>query len=257
MDFAGKRFWVTGASSGIGAGLARALGAEGATVILSGRNRAGLEAVAADVPHHELLPFEATDYDALPGVVAAAGHVDCLVNNAGIGARSPAAETAFEVYKRVMEVDFFAPLRLTQLVLPAMRARRSGHIAAVGSLSGKFGNPGATAYCSAKFALTGFMESLRSEVVHDGVQVTVIAPGFVRTEISRHSLKGDGTAHNAEPADRGISADEAAQQILAGLRAGKREIPVGGGPEMAVLELMRRDPEAVYDLMAQMGKPAA
>ncbi len=263
MEFAGKTVWITGASSGIGRGLALALAAEGARLILSGRNEAALAEVAVACPGSAILAFDATDLEALPAIVARAeavtGQIDLLVNNAGIGARGLARDVQFEVYQKIMEVDFFAPLRLTQLVLPAMRARGSGHIAAVSSLSGKFGNPGATAYCAAKFALTGFFDALRSEVAHEGINITVITPGFVKTAIATTSLGPDGKAHGAPNAavDRGIDTDEAAQQIIAGFKAGQREIPVGRGPEMAILDMLKASPDQVFDLMAGMGAQMA
>ena len=263
MEIAGKTIWITGASSGIGRALALALAAEGAVLILSGRNETALAEVSAVCPGSTVIAFDATDLDALPAMVSKAqavtGHIDMLVNNAGIGARGLARDTQFDVYRRVMEIDYFAPLRLTQLVLPAMRACGSGHLAVVSSISGKFGNPGATAYCSAKFALIGYFDALRSEVAHEGIAVTVITPGFVKTAIALHSLDANGNPHGApsSPIDRGITADEAAQQIVAGFRAGTREIPVGRGPEMAALELVRSNPEQLFDMMAAMGAQMA
>ena len=258
MSFAGQRVWITGASSGIGAGLARAFGAKGATVILSGRNRDALAAVAADVPSHQILTFEATDHDALPAIVQEAGPVDILINNAGISQRSLAEDTAFEVYRTIMEVDFFAPVHLTKLVLPQMLARGSGHVAAVASVAGKVGSPQRTGYCAAKHAVMGFFDALRSEVEHRGVNVTTIVPGFVKTEIGARALTADGSVKGAgeDDVDAGISADEAGRIILAGFEAGRREIEVGadGGAEMALLGLKRQDPERLFDLMSQMGE---
>ena len=259
MELAGKTAWITGASSGIGRALALALAREGARLILSGRNEAALAEVAAACPGSCVLAFDATDLDALPGIVARAeaiaGQIDLLVNNAGIGARGMAHDTQFDVYRRVMEIDYFAPLRLTQLVLPAMRERGAGQLAVVSSISGKFGNPGASAYCSAKFAIIGYFDALRSEVSHEGIGVTVITPGFVKTNIALHSLDAAGRPHGAPSSavDRGISAEDAADQIVAGFKAGMREIPVGRGPEMAALELVRSNPEQLFDMIAGMG----
>jgi short-subunit dehydrogenase len=261
MEFAGKTVWITGASSGIGRALALALAGEGARLILSGRNEAALAEVAAACPGSAVLAFDATDLDSLPGVVARAeamnGSIDLLVNNAGIAQRSFVAGTDMAVYRALMETNFFAPVRLTQLVLPAMRARGSGHIAAVASLSGKFGNPSASGYCAAKHAVMGFFDSLRSEVAHEGIAVTVIVPGFVRTAISMRALDGQGKPINGAQPDRGITADESAQMIIAGFKAGMREIPVGRGPEMALLELKRSNPDQVFDMMAGMGAQMA
>ncbi|MGL6042297.1 MAG: SDR family NAD(P)-dependent oxidoreductase [Sandaracinobacteroides sp.] len=257
MEFAGKRIWVTGASSGIGAGLARAFGRAGATVILSGRNREALAAVAADVPLNVVLPFEATASDLLPAIVDHAGPIDLLVNNAGISQRSLAEDTAIEVYRTIMEVDFFAPVQLTKLVLPQMLARGSGHVAVVASVAGKVGSPQRTGYCAAKHAVMGFFDALRTEVSARGVQVTTIVPGFVRTEIGARALTGDGAVKGAgdDDVDAGISAEAAAAIILDGLARGVREIAVGGGgPEMALLELKRNEPDRLLDLMGQMGE---
>jgi short-subunit dehydrogenase len=257
MDFSGQRIWITGASSGIGAGMARAFGQAGATVILSGRNREALAAVAADVPANVVLPFEATDLELLPAIVDHAGPVDLLVNNAGISQRSLAEDTALDVYRTIMEVDFFAPVALTKLVLPQMLARGSGHVAVVASVAGKVGSPQRTGYCAAKHAVMGFFDALRTEVAGRGVRVTTIVPGFVRTEIGARALTADGTVKGAgeDDVDAGITADAAAAIVLDGFRQGLREIPVGGGgPEMALLDLKRQDPERLLDLMGQMGE---
>ncbi|OYU14220.1 MAG: short chain dehydrogenase [Alphaproteobacteria bacterium PA4] len=262
MNLDGKTIWMTGASSGIGRALAIAMAAAGARLILSGRNESALADVAAACPGSHVLPFDVTDLDALPGIVAAAeavsGRIDMLVNNAGIAQRSLVRDTDFQVYRTFMEVDYFAPLRLTQLVLPAMRARGDGHIVAVASLSGRFGNPSASAYCGAKFALIGFFEALRSEVAHEGLKVTVITPGFIRTEIAGRALDGNGKPiAPGTIGERGISPEECAVDILAGLAAGKREIAVGRGPEMALLDLNRSNPDQVFDMMASLGEAIA
>jgi dehydrogenase/reductase SDR family protein 7B len=257
MTFEGKRVWITGASSGIGAGMARAFGGAGATVILSGRNEAALLEVASGIQSSVVLPFDVTDRAILPAVVDHAGPVDILINNAGISQRGLCEDTVMDVYRTIMEVDFFAPVELTKLVLPAMLARGSGHVAVTASVAGKVGSPQRTGYSAAKHAVMGFFDSLRTEVEHRGVKVTTIVPGFVRTEIGARALTADGSVKGAgeDDVDAGISADEAGRIILAGFEAGTREIPVGGnGPEMALLGLKRQDPEQLFDLMGQMGR---
>ena len=264
MDFTGKSIWITGASSGIGAGLATAFAREGARLVLSGRRRDALEEVAGRCQTAvQLLPFEATDMAALHAIVKEAerltGGIDILVNNAGISQRSLARDTAFDVYRKIMEVDYFAPVYLTQLVMPAMRARGSGHMVMIASLAGKFGSPMRTAYSSAKFAVIGYSDALRAETAHEGIGVTVVTPGFVKTEIARHALTADGSerGRSDDNIDAGITPDEAAEQIITGMKAGRREIPVGRGPEMAMVDLLRTDPERVFDMMAATGKAIA
>ncbi|MCA3255179.1 MAG: SDR family NAD(P)-dependent oxidoreductase [Alphaproteobacteria bacterium] len=263
MNLEGQTVWITGASSGIGEALAVAASAAGAAVILSGRREAELRRVADGLSGDSLvLPFDATDYDALPAIVARAegwrGRVDMLVNNAGISQRSLGIETKFEVYRELMEVDFFAPLRLTQLVLPAMIARKGGHLVAISSVAGKAGSPLRTGYCAAKHAVVGYFDALRAEIAKYGVSVTVVTPGFVRTAIAKHALTADGSArgYSDENIDAGISPAEAAQQIMDGLAAGQREIPVGkaGSPEMLLLDLKRQNPDGLFDIMANMAK---
>lgn len=262
MDFTGKTVWITGASSGIGAGLATGFARAGARLVLSGRRMEALQDVAgrcqADVV---LLPFEATDLDALPDIVAEAerrtGGIDILVNNAGISQRSLALDTDFDVYRRVMEVDFFAPLRLTQLVLPGMVARRSGAIVNIASVAGKVGSPLRTGYCAAKHALVGYSDALRAEIAQYGLTVHVVTPGFVATQIATNALTGDGAAKGHDPDDpvnAGISTDEAATQIIDALANDTPEIPVGrpGAPEMQLLKFPRENPVPLYDIMAGM-----
>ncbi|BBE35981.1 SDR family oxidoreductase [Sphingosinicella microcystinivorans] len=259
MELTGKTVWITGASSGIGAALAEAFGKAGARIILSGRREAALADVARRLENEWfVLPFEATDYAALPGIVDRAwawrGAIDILVNNAGISQRSMALDTDFDVYRQIMEVDFFAPLRLTQFVLPKMVARGQGHVIQIASVAGKIGAPMRTGYCAAKHALVGFSDALRAEVAQHGIGVTVVTPGFVQTNIAENALDGHGKRFGPkeDPVGQGISAAEAADEILAGLRAGKPEVPVGRGLEMQALWLKRLSPRYVFRRVAKM-----
>ena len=252
MTFAGQAAWITGASSGIGAALARGLAGQGARLVLSGRNVAALEAVAADCGDTLLLPFESTDYAALGPAVAQAwqwsGGIDLLVNNAGISQRSLAAETSFAVYERVIGVDLLAPIALTQALLPQMLARGSGRIAMISSIAGKVGVPMRTAYCAAKFGLAGYGDALRAEVGHLGLQVHNIYPGSVRTDVSRNALSADGERRGVSDKviDNGIEPAVAVAQMLDEMLAGSREIIVAEGAEKAMGEA-RRTPAALLD----------
>ena len=169
MSFASRVVWITGASSGIGEALARAMLAQGAEVILSGRRADALQALAAVAPERTLvLPFETTDYDRLPALVEQAwgwrGRIDLLINNAGISQRSLALDTSLQVYRQLMEVDYLAPVALTQLLLPRLVEQGSGQLAVVSSVAGKLGAPLRTGYCGAKHAVVGYFEALRAEV---------------------------------------------------------------------------------------------
>jgi short-subunit dehydrogenase len=265
MAFAGETAFVTGASSGIGEALAVALSKRGARVILSGRREGELRRVAGACKGETLiLPFEATDYEALPAIVDTAlawkGGVDLLVNNAGVSQRSLAVDTEFDVYRRIMEVDFFAPVRLTQLVLPAMIARGSGRIVIISSVAGKLGAPLRTAYCAAKHACLGYFDALRAEIeAAYGVGVSVVTPGSVATDVARNALTGDGRVRGRsdENIDNGMAPETAAAIILDGVAAGEREIPVAEGMERAALNLRRENPEVLFAMLAEAGKRLA
>ena len=256
MTFAGQTAWITGASSGIGAALARGLAKQGARVVLSGRNLAALEAVAADCGQVLLLPFETTDNAAIAPAVAKAwdwasassGGIDLLVNNAGISQRSLAQETAFDVYEKIVAVDLLAPIALTQELLPRMIARGSGRIAMISSIAGKVGVPMRTAYCAAKFGLAGYGDALRAEVAHLGLQVHNIYPGSVATDVSRNALTADGSRRGVSDKviDNGIPPDVAVAQMIEEMLAGQREIIVADGAEKAMGEA-RRTPDALLD----------
>lgn len=252
-------WWITGASSGIGAALARALGARGARLILSGRNVAALEAVAADCATETLvLPFEATDYAALPALAEQAwawrGRVDGLVNNAGISQRSLAAETDFSVYERIVAVDLLAPIALTQQLLPRMIGVGGGQIIAISSVAGIAGVPLRSAYSAAKHGIIGYHDAVRAENEHLGLKVLVVAPGSVRTNVSRNALNADGSVRGESDAaiDNGLSPDDTAAQILAAVDAGKRELVVAVGAEAMIAELRRSDPDALFQRMNAM-----
>lgn len=252
-------WWVTGASSGIGAALARGLAARGARLILSGRNVAALEAVAKDVgPGTMILPFEATDYAAIPGLVEQAwnwcGRVDGLINNAGISQRSLAIETDFPVYEKIIAVDLLAPIALTQALLPRMVAAGGGQIIAISSVAGIAGVPLRSAYSAAKHGLIGYHDAVRAENEHLGLKVLVVAPGSVRTNVSRNALAADGSVRGESDAaiENGLAPDDAAARILSAVNAGTRELVVAEGMEAALADMRRKEPDALFDRMSAM-----
>jgi len=265
MSFASKVVWITGASSGIGEALANALLAQGADVILSGRRGEALQAVAALAPERALvLPFETTDYERLPELVEQAwnwrGRIDLLINNAGISQRSLALDTSFDVYRQLIEVDYLAPLALTQHVLPRMVEQGGGQLAIVSSVAGKVGTALRTGYCGAKHAVVGYFEGLRAEVEQAyGIGVSVILPGSVRTAIAHNALQGSGAARGRSDTnidngiDNGIDPVAAAHTILEGLSARQHDIVVAEGMELGALQLRAADPAKLFSITAKEG----
>ncbi|MEE4317194.1 MAG: SDR family NAD(P)-dependent oxidoreductase [Erythrobacter sp.] len=257
MDYSGKVAWITGASSGIGAALARELAARGAHVVLSGRDAARLAEVASACGETLILPFDVRDEAALAEATAKAiawkGGVDIAFANAGISQRSRALNTSMQVYRDIIEVDLLAQIAFTQGLIGHMVQRGSGALGFISSIAGKVGVPMRTAYCAAKFGLAGYADALRGELSQTGVSVHTIYPGSVATGVSRNALTGDGSKRGkSDPAiDNGIPADVAARQMLDEIAAGTREIIVAEGGEKAMGEL-RRTPDALFDQVANM-----
>lgn len=256
--FKQRCWWITGASSGIGAALARALSARGAGVILSGRNVAALEAVARDCPDSLLLPFEATDFDEIPAIADRAwswkGRIDGLVNNAGVSQRSLAIDTAFAVYEKMIAIDLLGPIALTQALLPKMVKAGGGRIVAIASVAGLAGIPLRTAYCAAKHGLVGYHDAVRAENEHHGIKVHVIAPGSIKTDISRNALTADGSkrGESDKAIENGMPPNEVAGEILKAVESDKRELILAKGAEYEIPVLRRKDPDALFDRMSAM-----
>lgn len=257
MDYEGKVAWITGASSGIGASLARGFAARGGHVVLSGRDEARLAQVAGDCGEALVLPFDVRDEAALAEATRKAigwkGHVDLAVANAGISQRGRALKTNMQVYRDIIEIDLIAQIAFSQGIIGHMATRGSGALAFISSIAGKVGVPMRTAYCAAKFGLAGYADALRGELTVNGVNVHVIYPGSVATNVSRNALNADGTPRGVsdQAIDNGINADEAAKTMLDGMARGEREIIVAEGFELAMGD-MRRTPDALFDQVAAM-----
>lgn len=258
MSFEGQVAWITGASSGIGAALARELAARGAHVALSGRDEARLRAVAADLGSDTLmLPFDVRDEAALADATGQAigwkGGVDIAVANAGISQRSAAVDTAMQVYREIIEVDLIAQIAFAQGLIGHMSERGSGRLAFISSIAGKVGVPMRTAYCAAKFGLAGYADALRAELSQSGVEVHCIYPGSIRTDVSRNALTADGSARGKsdKAIDEGIDPADAAKTMVDAMELNQREIVVARGMEEAMGEA-RRTPDQLFDQVAGM-----
>ncbi len=185
----GKSALVTGASGGIGAGIARALHAQGAKVALSGTRRDALEALAAELGDRAAVcPADLREPGAADALIAAAeaacGPLAILVNNAGLTKDGLAMRMKDEDWAMVLDVDLAAPFRLARATLRGMLKRRAGRIIGIGSVVGTTGNPGQANYAAAKAGLVGMSKALAQEVGSRGITVNVIAPGFIETPMT-------------------------------------------------------------------------
>lgn len=250
--------WVTGASSGIGEAVALAFARRGARVVLSARRKEELERVAAACAPSPVLvlPLDLTRPDSFDAATAAVmarfGRIDVMVHNGGISQRSRVRDTQMEVHRRVMEVNYFGYVGLTRAVLPHMQSARSGQFVVISSVMGKIGTPMRSAYAASKHALHGFFDCLRAEVADDGVGVTVICPGYIRTQITMNALTAEGEKLGEMGQDiaAGLPADQAAAQILDAVEARASEAFVGKfGKERLSLVLQRVAPRLLERLV--------
>lgn len=261
--FENKAVWITGASSGIGAALAEAFAREGARLILSARREDELRQVASRCGGGEylVLPLDLAQPDTFPPLVEAAqkrfGRVDLVVHNGGISQRALIKDTRLDVDRRIMEINYFGAIALTKAVLPAMLAARSGHFVVISSVMGKIGTPQRSAYAASKHALHGFFDCLRAEVTDSGLQVTLICPGYIRTEVSKNALTGDGSPTNQTGVDvaEGYPADLTARQILDAVHAGKSEVYVGAPGKERLALLLKRFVPGVLETIVRKAAP--
>jgi uncharacterized protein len=213
---------LTGATGGIGQAVARALAAEGARVLLSGRRAALLEEVRARLGEGaECLPADLAERGAAAELAERAGAVDVLVANAALPASGRLDDFAPEEIDRALDVNLRAPVQLTRALLPAMLDRGRGHVVLVSSLSGKVASIGSAVYSATKFGLRGFAAGLREDLHGSGVGVTVVYPGFVSeagmfAEAGVRLPRWVGT----------VTPDQVAEAVVRGIERERAEIDV-------------------------------
>lgn len=260
--FDGRVVWITGASSGIGEALAEAFAREGAQLILSARRRAELERVAARCGGDPMVvPLDLERPESFGPLVETVHRrfprIDIVVHNGGISQRALAKDTDLEVDQRIMAVNYLGTVGLTKALLPSMLKARSGHLVVVTSVMGKIGTPQRSAYAASKHALHGFFDCLRAEVSSEGLDVTLICPGFVRTNIATNALTGDGSPRSRSDDDVGAGhpPDLTARQILDAVSKKKSEAYVGAiGKELLAL-LMKRAAPRILERMVRGAAP--
>lgn len=260
-QFKDKTIWLTGASSGIGLALARELAPLGCRLILTARRAEVLEQVRASLVNaeqHLCLPLDLSQ----PEQSAASAatwlaeqnlNVDVLINNAGVSQRSKVLDTDLSVYRQLMEIDYFAVVALTKLVLPAMVERQQGQIVTVSSVAGKIGTKLRSGYAGAKYGVLGFMDSLRAEVSGSGVVCTSLLPGFINTPVAHNSLTGDGSALGTADPDNagGMSAEACARAMVKAIATKQDEVVIGEGLSKLAPIIQRLSPALVRRMMAK------
>lgn len=224
---------ITGASGGIGEALAKKFSSEGSIVVIAARQIEKLEtlkmeleaagakvlAVACDVSK------ESDCKNLIDQTIKAFGKIDVLINNAGISMRALFNDLDLDVIKKVMDINFWGALFATKFALPHL-LKSKGSVVGVSSIAGKKGLPGRTGYSASKFALEGFLETLRTENIKNDLHVLVACPGFTASNIRKSSLSKDGSSQGESPRteNKMMSPDEVADHIYLATLKRKRDL---------------------------------
>ncbi len=261
MNFKNKTVWITGASSGIGKAFAIAFSSYGANLILSSRNEDKLLEVkeaCKDSKKVAVLTLDLADHDSFNAKVEQAigffDGVDILINNGGISQRSFAIDTQLSVDKQIFNVNYFGTIALTKSILPHFVLRKSGQIVVISSIMGKLGTPLRTAYAGSKHALQGFFDSLRAEVYDHNIDVTIICPGYINTEVSNNALTADGSKYNIndEGNANGMQPLVFANKAIKAIYKKKQEIIIAGFKETAAVYLKRFSPSILSKIVRKV-----
>ena len=229
---------ITGASSGIGLAAARAFAHKGAKVVMAARRLDKLLEIDKELSSITEILSVKTDVSSesdcknlIEQAIARFGRVDILVNNAGISMRAMFKDLDLSVIKRLMDVNFWGTVYCTKYALPHI-LKRHGSIVGVISIAGFKGLPARTGYSSSKFAIYGFLDTLRVEHLKDDLHVMIFAPGFTASNIREEALVSDGSRQGETPRDEAsmMTADECARHLIKGIEKRKAQIvltPVG------------------------------
>jgi short-subunit dehydrogenase len=258
-----KTVWITGASSGIGEALAQVCAKEGARLVLTARREDELKRVAAltGLADKDILILPAdlylfTQAESLARqIIDRFGSIDVLFNNAGISSRALAMESSIEIDRKVMDLDYFSVIALTKAVLPQMVKQKSGHIVVTSSVVGKIGTPLRSAYSAAKHALHGFFDSVRQEIIDDGINITIVCPGYIRTDVSVNAITPSGEKFNkmSRNQQKGIDPLVMASKMVKAVYRNKREL-IYGGKEIIGIYLGRFAPGLLNHYLHMMHK---
>ena len=263
--FEGKVVWITGSSSGLGEALALECAKEKAKLVISARRESELQRVKKDCAKFIseenilILPLDVSELSdpnaEVQKVIQKFGRIDILVNNAGVVQRSYVIDTPIELERKMMEVNYFGPVVLSKAVLPGMRKQGSGHILAVSSVMGKMGFPGRSTYSAAKHALHGYFETLRIEEKKNGIEVHIICPGYIKTNVSLNAVTADGKIYGKmdKGQERGMDPNVAARKVMRAICNNRFET-FFGGKELIAITLKRLLPSLFYRLILLSGK---
>lgn len=254
---------ITGGSSGIGKALAVEFGSKGSKIVITGRNLVELDKTVDELRAKgiSIIGFQADvskeedNQKMADFAIQSYGTIDVLINNAGITMRALFEDVDLDVVKKVMDINFYGVLYATKYCLPEIKKNR-GSIIGISSIAGFRGLPGRTGYSASKFALNGFLEVLRTELLKTGVHVLTACPGFTASNIRKRALTKNGSAQSESPRneEKMMSAEECAHHIYNATVARKRMLVLTSQGKLAVL-LNKLLPgfadKMVYNVMAK------
>lgn len=254
---------ITGASSGIGKALAETFGKAGAKIVITGRNAANLQEASRllssqgieNLPIVADVSIEADNQRMAEETIRHYGQIDVLINNAGISMRSLFEDVELEVIRKVMDINFYGTVYATKYCLPYL-LKTKGSIVGISSIAGFRGLPARAGYSASKFAVNGFLEVLRTEMLHRGIHVLTASPGFTASNIRNTALTSDGTAQGESPRDeqKMMTAEECAEHILKAVQKRKKILILTGQGKLTVF-LNKWFPswmdKIVYNVMAK------
>lgn len=224
---------ITGGSSGIGKALAEKFGSEGSKILITGRNNVELDKTVAELQQKKItiagfkadVSLEEDNQRMAEEAIRLFGTIDVLINNAGISMRALFAEADMEVIKKVMDINFYGVLYATKYCLPEI-VKNKGSVIGISSIAGFRGLPGRTGYSASKFALNGFLEVLRTELLKTGTHVLTACPGFTASNIRKRSLTKDGSQQGESPRneEKMMTAEECAHHIYVATVKRKRTL---------------------------------
>ena len=261
MSINNKVVWITGASSGIGKALAIEFSKINVNLILSSRKKESLELVKGLCKNPSLVKIITLDledyYNLQPKVdeaITCFGKVDILVNNGGISQRSLVKDTKISVDKRIMDINYLGTVALTKAILPHFIKNKNGQFVVTTSIVGKIGTPLRSSYAASKHALHGFFDSLRAEHHKDNIFVTLVCPGFVKTNVSINALTGNGTPQEKmdTATENGIAPEHFAKLMLKAINTKKEEVYIAGAKEKLGVYVKRFFPKFLSKMIRKL-----
>lgn len=254
---------ITGGSSGIGKAMAEVFGVNGSKIFITGRNLTDLHQAVTDLKSKGIdahgfqadVSVEDDNRKMAEEAIQKFGRIDVLINNAGISMRALFSEVDLDVVKKVMDINFYGVLYATKYCLPEIM-KHKGSVVGISSIAGYRGLPGRTGYSASKFALNGFLEVLRTEMLKKDVHVLTACPGFTASNIRKRSLTKDGTSQGESPRDEAamMSAEECANHIYRATVKRKKILILTGQGKLTVFLnkfLPGLTDKLVYNVMAK------